>query len=325
MTPGVTVEPFLLQPACMDYLWGGNKLKTVYGKQSELTPLAESWECSVHPDGPSLIASGNFAGRTLSSFLEEFPEAMGEHGRTYGGLPILVKLIDAEKDLSIQVHPDDDFAKQHEGQLGKTEMWYVLRAEPGATLVYGFAHKVTSELVRRAIDSDMLLPHLQTVPVHAGDVFLIEPGTIHAIGGGVLLAEVQESSNVTYRVYDYGRRDKNGQLRPLHIEKALSVMNFNAAPTMRQQQRIIQYTPGMARELVARCRYFQVERLQVAESCEAQRTKETFYVLLITNGAGTVQTNAGKLPVATGQTVFVPAAEGNLLMTGNMEALLIRV
>lgn len=319
------MEPFLLQPACKDYLWGGTKLTTVYAKQSDLTPLAETWECSVHPDGPSVIASGPYFGRTLASFLEEFPEALGEHGRAHGQMPILVKLIDAEKDLSIQVHPDDAFAQKHEGQLGKTEMWYVLQAQPGATLVYGFAHKVTPELVRSAIDSDMLLPHLQTVPVHAGDVFQIEPGTIHAIGGGVLLAEVQESSNVTYRVYDYGRRDKNGQLRPLHIDKALAVMDFNASPAVRQHQRIIQYTPGMARELVARCRYFQVERLRVVRSCEVQRTKETFYSLLVIGGAGTIQTTESSLPVAAGQTIFVPSTEGPLEIKGNMEALLIRV
>lgn len=319
------MEPFLLQPACKDYLWGGTKLKTAYGKKSELSSLAETWECSVHPDGPSVIASGPYAGRTLASFLEEFPEALGEHGRAHGQMPILVKLIDAEKDLSIQVHPDDAFAQKHEGQLGKTEMWYVLQAQPGATLVYGFAHKVTPTLVRRAIAEDRLLPHLQMVPVHAGDVFQIEPGTIHAIGGGVLLAEVQESSNVTYRVYDYGRRDKNGQLRPLHIQKALSVMNFNASPAVRQQQRIIQYTPGMARELVARCRYFQVERLRTSQNCRLPTTKESFLTLLVLTGQGSVSSQGEKLPVSAGCTVFVPAQHETLSIQGNLEFLLIHI
>ena len=319
------MEPFLLQPACKDYLWGGTKLKTVYGKQSDLTPLAETWECSVHPDGPSVIASGPYSGRTLASFLEEFPEALGEHGRAHGQMPILVKLIDAEKDLSIQVHPDDTFAQKHEGQLGKTEMWYVLRAQPGATLVYGFAHKVTPELVRRAIASDMLLPHLQTVPVHAGDVFQIEPGTIHAIGGGVLLAEVQESSNVTYRVYDYGRRDKNGQLRPLHIDKALAVMDFNASPVVRQHQRIIQYTPGMAKELVARCRYFQVERLCTSQACSIPITRASFLVLFTVAGMGVIASGERCIRIRTGDTVFVPAQDKTLSISGNLELLSIHV
>ena len=139
--------------------------------------LAESWECSIHPDGPSVIASGRYAGQTLPAFLEKFPQALGEHGKLFRELPILVKLIDAERDLSIQVHPDDAFSRKHEGQLGKTEMWYVLHAEPGATLVYGFAHTVTPELVRHAIETNTLLPHLQTVrhrlqPAHRHFQFL---------------------------------------------------------------------------------------------------------------------------------------------------------
>ena len=289
------MEPFLLTPACKDYLWGGNDLKTLYGKETDMTPLAETWECSVHPDGPSVIAGGPYAGLTLAEFLRKYPQALGENGAAHGTLPVLVKLIDAERDLSIQVHPDDAFARQHEGQLGKTEMWYVLRAQPGSAFIYGFAHDVTQELVRKAIQEQTLLQHLQTVPVHAGDVFLIEPGTVHAIGGGVLLAEVQENSNVTYRVYDSGRKDKNGQLRPLHIEKALSVMKLRASSAVRQQQRILQYTPGMARELVARCRYFQVERLRTKTRCALSCSVATFCVLLIVSGSGLLCTEATRL------------------------------
>ena len=319
------MEPFLLTPAYKDYIWGGNHLKTLYGKTTGLIPLAESWECSIHPDGPSVIASGPYAGQTLPAFLEKFPQALGEHGKLFRELPILVKLIDAERDLSIQVHPDDAFSRKHEGQLGKTEMWYVLHAEPGATLVYGFAHTVTPELVRHAIETDTLLPHLQTVPVHAGDVFLIEPGTIHAIGGGILLAEVQENSNVTYRVYDYGRRDKNGRLRELHVEKALSVMRFDASPTVRQRQRIVQYRPGVARELIGRCRYFQVERLQINRQCVLPRSEETFCTLLITAGEGGLTAEGHRLPVRKGDSVFAPAASGELQVEGDLEALLIHI
>lgn len=319
------MEPFLLEPACKDYLWGGLNLKTLYGKKSDLVPLAETWECSVHPDGPSRVASGPHAGLTLEEFLNRFPQALGEHGAAHGGLPILIKLIDAERDLSIQVHPDDQFAQKHEGQLGKTEMWYVLHARPGATLVYGFAHDVTQQTVRRAIEENTLLDHLQTVPVHPGDVFLIEPGIVHAIGGGVLLAEVQESSNVTYRVYDYGRKDKDGNLRPLHIEKALSVMKFEATPAVRQQQRIVQYTPGMARELVCRCRYFQVERLQIARQSRIPRTRETFYVLMIAGGRGRISADGQCLSAAEGDTIFVPADTGDILVEGSLQMLLIRI
>lgn len=319
------LKPFLLRPACKNYLWGGTNLKTLYGKKSDLVPLAETWECSVHPDGPSIVDSGEYAGWTLAKYLENFPQALGKHGRENGKLPISIKLIDAEKDLSIQVHADKAFTRNHEQLLGKTKMWYVLHADPGATLVYGFAHKVTPELVRKAIAEDILLTHLQTVPVHVGDVFHIEPGTIHAIGGGVLLVEVQENSNVTYPVYDYGRRSENGEPRPMHIEKALSVMNFDAASTVVRRQRIVQYTSGMARELVARCRSFQVERLRMRAACKVPCTDETFYTLLITSGTGSLHVGEHELPVSMGETVFVPASKDTLLMKGDMEALLIRI
>ena len=319
------LRPFLLKPACKDYLWGGEQLKTLYHKHTDITPLAETWECSVHPDGPSTIITGPYAGYTLREFLCLFPQAMGRHGKMYGELPILIKLIDAEKDLSIQVHPDDAYAKKHEGQLGKTELWYVLRAQAGATLVYGFAHDVTPQLVRQTIAQNTLMRHMQAVPVHEGDVFLIEPGTIHAIGGGVLLAEVQESSNITYRVYDYGRRDKLGNLRQLHIEKALSVMNFKAAPLIRQHQRIIQYAPGMAKELVGRCRYFQVERLRTTGRCVVPTTEETCYAMVIFSGRGKIITEGEQLSVQKGDTVFVPACQGELLLEGDLEMLLVQI
>lgn len=319
------MKPFLLSPAYKNYLWGGNKLETKYQKQAPFAMVAESWECSVHPDGLSTIATGPFSGQTLAAFLERHPEVLGERAAFYDEFPILVKLVDADKDLSIQVHPDDTFARANEGQMGKTEMWYVLSAEPGATLVYGFAHDVTAETVRRAIQDNTLLVHLQTMPVHEGDVFLIEPGVVHAIGGGVLLAGVQENSNVTYRVYDYGRKDENGALRTLHIEKALAVMKFSASSPVRQGQRIIQYTPGMARELICRCHYFQVEQIRVAEHSTIPRAKDTFFVLLIVNGKGRISAEEEHLEVAAGSTVFVPAGQDELTVKGTLQMLLIRI
>lgn len=319
------MKPFLLSPAYKNYLWGGNKLETKYQKQVPFATVAESWECSVHPDGLSTIASGPFSGQTLAAFLEHHPEALGERAARYDEFPILVKFVDADKDLSIQVHPDDTFARVNEGQMGKTEMWYVLSAEPGATLVYGFAHDVTAETVRRAIKDNTLLVHLQTMPVHEGDVFLIEPGVVHAVGGGVLLAGVQENSNVTYRVYDYGRKDENGSLRTLHTEKALAVMKFSASSPVRQRQRIIQYTPGMARELICRCHYFQVERIRVAKRSAISRAQDTFFVLLIVDGKGRISAEGEQLEVSAGSTVFVPAGQDELAVEGVLQMLLIRI
>lgn len=306
------MDPFLLEPAYKDYLWGGTRLKTEYGKETDLEIVAESWECSVHPDGPSRIASGHWKGRTLAEFLEACPEAMGTHGKKYKTLPILVKLIDAKEDLSVQVHPDDVYALAHEGQLGKTELWYILKADPGATLIYGFAHDVTPELVRKAVREGTILDHLQRVPVHEGDVFLIEPGTVHAIGGGVLLAEIQENSNVTYRVYDYDRLGKDGKPRELHLEKALEVMNFKAAKEPRSPQRVIRYTPGVARELIGRCRYFQVERVTVNGEYRPPQREDSFQVMLITQGSLSFSAEEGQ----QGKTFFCPPRKETLLRGG---------
>ena len=226
-------EPFLLQPAAKDYLWGGSRLNDDFGKQIPVSPLAETWECSTHPDGLSVVSSGAYAGMTLREVLSLHPAYLGSHPLLLTGgrpeLPILVKLIDAKKDLSIQVHPDDAYALSHENSLGKTEMWYVLHAAKDAQLIYGFRQNVTREQVIEGVQSGSLGNQLNHVPVAKDDVFFIEPGTVHAIGAGVLLAEVQESSNLTYRLYDYNRIDKNGEKRPLHVDKALDVANLAAS------------------------------------------------------------------------------------------------
>ena len=215
-------KPFLLTPAGKDYLWGGNRLKTEFNKEIDLVPLAETWECSTHPDGPSVIVTGTHAGKTLAELLKEHPEYLGKHPGTEGELPVLIKFIDAKKNLSVQVHPDDDYARTYEnGQLGKTEMWYVMDAAPDAQLVYGFNHDITKEQLRQSLKDGTVEKYLQKVKIQKDDVFFIEAGTVHAIGAGALIAEIQESSNLTYRLYDYNRVGKDGKLRELHIDKAL--------------------------------------------------------------------------------------------------------
>ena len=212
------VRPFLLRPCGKDYIWGGRRLNDEFEKNIPMSPLAETWECSTHPDGPSWVVGGEFDGMELTQVLRLHPEYLGSHPNTDGELPILIKFTDADKDLSVQVHPDDAYAAVHEdGQLGKTEMWYVLDAAKDAKLVYGFRKNMTAEKVRTAIADGSIMKYLQQVPVHKDDVFFLQPGTIHAIGAGALIAEIQENSNLTYRLYDYDRMDKNGQKRPLHV------------------------------------------------------------------------------------------------------------
>ena len=199
-------KPLLLRPSGKDYLWGGSRLNDEFEKNIDMDPLAETWECSTHPDGPSYVVGGAFDGQELAEVLKAHPEYLGERHKGENTLPILIKFIDAKKDLSVQVHPTDEYAQENEnGQLGKTEMWYVLDASKDAKLVYGLKRERTEQQMRDAIAKGTLMKDLQWVPVKKDDLFFIKAGTIHAIGAGALVAEIQENSNLTYRLYDYDR------------------------------------------------------------------------------------------------------------------------
>lgn len=322
--------PFLLKPAGKDYLWGGRRLRDDFSKNLAMEPLAESWECSTHPDGPCLVADGVNIDRTLQEVLREHPEYLGTHpslGAANGELPILLKLIDAKNDLSVQVHPSDEYAREHEnGQLGKTEMWYVVDAEKDSRLIYGFRWDITKELLKQSLEDGTVGKYLQSVPVRKGDVFFIEAGTVHAIGKGILIAEVQESSNLTYRMFDYNRRDKNGNLRPLHIEKALDVANLKSSAEPIQPLRVLRYSPGCATEMLARCRYFQAERMLInTEKTRAmadfQTQENSFAALLCIDGCGNMFGKDTLINFFKGDCIFVPAGSVPLKLHGRAEFL----
>ena len=317
------MEIMKLIPSGKDYLWGGTRLKDEYGKKIDMTPLAESWECSVHPDGPCYVTNGRYKGKTLKEVLEEHPEYVGT--KANGEFPILAKFIDAKKDLSVQVHPDDEYARENEKDNGKTEMWYIIDADEGASLIYGFKHKVSKEILERAIEKGELSKHLQKVEVHKGDLFFVPAGTVHGIGKGILLAEVQESSNVTYRVYDYDRVDKNGKKRELHFDKAVQVMDMGIAPDIKQKKRLVKYYPGCSRELLCRCKYFETERIQVTKGFSFSVMENSFQVLMCLDGYGQVEVDGDK-PVrfSKGETVFLPAGIGRCLIIGDTAVLKIR-
>lgn len=322
-------EPFLLRPVGKDYLWGGNRLNEDFAKGIDLQPLAETWECSTHPDGPSTVASGPFAGRLLKEVLREHPEYLGTHPRTKNGeLPVLIKLIDARKDLSVQVHPSDAYAMEHEnGQLGKTEMWYVLDTVGDAKLVYGFNRPIDRQTLRKSLLDGTVEQYLQKIRIHKDDVFYIEAGTVHAIGAGALIAEIQESSNLTYRMYDYGRLDKNGKPRALHIDRALDVANLEGGREPRQPMRVLRYTPGCASELLCRCRYFAVERLlinteRIRSMAGFASGENSFQVLLCVDGCGVVFPDGGQaLPFFRGDCLFVPAGSVQIRLHGRAQLL----
>ena len=322
--------PFLLAPAPKDYLWGGTRLHDEYGKALSCSPLAESWECSTHPDGQSLVASGDFTGTKLGDLLSNQPDLLGTHpllltdGRAE--LPILIKLIDAKEKLSVQVHPDDDYARLHEHDSGKTELWYILHAGKQAEIVYGFRRTMTASQVRDTISRGTIESCLNHIPVHKNDLFFIPAGTVHEIGAGVLLAEIQQSSNLTYRLYDYDRTDRNGLHRPLHIDKALDVATLSAVSEPRQPMRLLRYQRGCASELLSRCRYFQVERLLLnTESfrglTDFQTGPNSFHALLCTDRCGVLFGENFMLNFFKGDCIFVPAESIPLKMHGRAQLL----
>lgn len=293
-----------LLPACKDYLWGGEKLRKDYGIQSDLHPLAEAWMLSCHPDGPSMVATGKLAGRSLPEYLAvKGSGCLGTRCARFQELPILVKLIDARGDLSIQVHPSDSYALEHEHQYGKTEMWYVLDCEPGAVLYYGFRHQISREEFARRIQENTLPEVLNAVPVEKGDVFFIPAGTLHAIRKGILVAEIQENSNVTYRVYDYGRVGVDGRPRQLHIPQALEVTERTPPPV----------TPDFRGHL-AQCSYFTVD---VMEGCFEDVCDETsFTSLLVLEGEGMLRENREEMAFCKGESLFIPAGTGAYSVKG---------
>lgn len=324
-----------IHPACKQYLWGGEKLIREYGISSPNTPLAEAWVLSAHSDGDSRISFSDEArfsegaessegtassegrffsegdscshGESFAEYLKSHPEAAGSLGKAFPFFPTLIKLIDAKKALSIQVHPDDSFALSREGQYGKTEMWIVLEREEGAFLYFGFQKDYTEEEIRRAIEEENFPSLLCKVMVEPGDVFFIPAGTVHAIGAGILLAEVQQNSNLTYRVYDYGRKDAQGNTRELHVEKALEVMNRKQLSAYRQEafkkqgkKPVGEKATGESAtgekvaeknvylERIGSCEYFTVDRLFLEENAfySGKLTEESFLSLLVLEGEG---------------------------------------
>lgn len=266
---------YLLNGACKDYLWGGTLLKERYGKGEELDIVAESWELSTHNDGLTLLPDGT----SLRAYLQNNPAAGGNRVAD-GDLPLLVKLIDARKPLSVQVHPDDAYAARV-GQRGKTELWHVLDAAPEAYLYLGLSRPVSREELAERIAHNTVEEILKKVPVHKGESYYIPAGTLHAIGAGCLIYEVQQSSNLTYRVYDYGRLGTDGKPRQLHIEDALAVTNRNLVDT----------TPPKGNEAdgtIVSCPYFTLREVAVAGAAEFSAPHNSFCHLLCAEGEVTV-------------------------------------
>lgn len=311
-----TLSPVKLSPAFKDYIWGGTNLKEKYNKKSDLAIIAESWELSAHKDGKSIVSGGEFEGLTLTEYIEKAGiEILGSNAKRFDYFPILIKLIDAKDNLSVQVHPDDAYALKNEGEYGKTEMWYVIDCEDGAALYYGFKRDITKEEYKTAIENNTLTDILNRVPVHKGDVFFIPSGTVHAIGAGIMICEIQQNSNTTYRVYDYGRRDKNGNTRPLHIEKALEVSSLKKSPEL----------PKLTDEtdiLLAKCDYFTVRKLTVNSNFILTLDNSSFRSIIVTEGEGVLVMNGETVELNKGDSIFIPAQDGEAAIEGDCELIL---
>ena len=311
-------DPVKLKAVFKDYIWGGERLREEFNKKCDLERIAESWELSAHKDGESIVLTrGGECG-----FVEYLSligkDALGKNCEKYDYFPLLIKLIDAKGDLSVQVHPSDEYALENEGEYGKTEMWYVLDCDAGAALYYGFERDISREEYESAIKEDRLCEILRRVEVKKGDVFFIPSGTVHAIGSGILICEVQQNSNTTYRVYDYGRRDKDGNLRPLHIEKALEVSALERSPELPR-------VGDGEDELLCECGYFSVRRRRFDGTGEIIADKDSFVSLIVTEGQGRLKYGNGEIDFAKGDSIFIPAQVAAFSVEGVCEIIDSRV
>ena len=314
-------EPIILTPSFRYSFWGGDRLCEMFpnSRKTSGTSLAEVWLCSTYPESESIADGGAYDGRSLREIIGIHPEMLGTKNDGLRDLPIMVKMIDAGKALSLQVHPDDDYAEAHEeDELGKTELWYVLDAEEGSAVTHGFLHDSSREEAERWILEGSLGKHLRIVPVKKGDVVLVDAGTVHGINAGPVIVEVQERSDITYRIWDYDRTDEFGNKRELHLSKALDVMNYKKGRDIRRPIRQLSFYPGGSTELLGRCRYFDLHRLAVNDSVIRHGSGESsFEILICIDGQAEIKWAGSGRPIKTGTCVFVPAGSVEFEIEGS--------
>lgn len=311
---------FRLTPAFKDYIWGGTRLRDEYGKKCDYDKVAESWELSCHKDGASVVADGEDKGLTLAEYIDKHGKAvLGTDCEKFENFPILIKLIDAKDNLSVQVHPDNEYALRVEGEYGKTEMWYIVDCDEGATLLYGFKHEISKEEFAERIADNTLLEVTNAVPVKKGDVFFIQAGTLHAIGKGILIAEIQQNSNTTYRIYDYGRVGKDGKPRELHVEKAKDVTCL--APAKAYPETPVEQHEGYTSKLLSSCDYFTTYALDVETKAQLTADEKSFNSILVLEG----ECEIDGIKAVKGDSVFVTAGSGSYTVEGKCKAVLTKV
>lgn len=307
--------PLVFTPILQDRIWGGEKLKTDLGKDIPTTTTGESWELSAVSGNVSVVKNGALAGTPLDALLEKDPEGVlgtAVHAKFGVQFPLLFKFLDAKEDLSIQVHPNDELAKKRHNSFGKTEMWYVMQADEGSRIIVGFNHKSSPEEYLEKLESKQLIDILNQEPAKKGDVYFLETGTIHAIGAGIVIAEIQQTSDITYRIYDWDRVDANGKGRELHVQEALDAMNYNETDTKKE------YTKEENKSnTMVDCPYFTTNFLPLNGSAEVSKDGSSFTVYICTEGEYTVTADGETHGFKKGDTVLIPAAVKDFSLDGN--------
>lgn len=315
--------PLTFTPILKDRIWGGTKLKTYLNKPIVSETTGESWEISTVPGDISVVATGVLKGKNINEIIDLYPEeilgklVISRFGKQF---PLLFKFIDAKEDLSIQLHPNDALAKERHNSFGKTEMWYVMQADESARLVVGFKNDSNQQEYLAHLENKNLIDLLNEYPVSKGDVFFLETGTIHAIGAGVVVAEIQQTSDVTYRIYDWDRVDANGNGRELHTELALDAINYYTTTSK------IDYKEEANKStVVVDCPYFVTNIIALQETFIWKRTKEAFTVFMCTNGQFEMIVNGEILRYRMGDTILIPACIENLTIKGKATLLEISI
>lgn len=319
----MNLYPIKLNPYVSETIWGGKKLIEEYGVKTEKNNAAEGWMLSCHEAGSSTVANGNFAGMSFADVVKENPELCGNNAKNFADFPILIKFIDAMDNLSVQVHPTKEYCEKTGRGQSKTECWYIIDAEEDAYLILGFKDKITPEEFKAAIENNTLTDYVSKVSVKKGDFFFIESGTLHAICKGILLAEVQESSNTTYRIFDYNRVGNDGKPRELHVEDGAAVTKLEkySQPDFCKGNSLD--TPE--RKLLADCPLFKVWKIDLNGEICGVSDENSFVSLLIMDGNGTLEVCGETVSLTKGESIFIPANAGEYKISGNMEIIETRI
>ena len=317
--------PIKFQPILKDKIWGGDKLVNKLNKKSNLKDIGESWEISDVKGDVSVVENGSLKGESLKELLETYTsDLLGKNNFANFGtnFPLLIKFIDAKQDLSVQVHPNDALSKKRHNSFGKTEMWYIMQADPGSRLILGFNKTITAEDYVKLLEEKKIMSVLNDVPVTKGDAFFIETGTVHAIGAGIVLAEIQQTSDITYRIYDFDRVDDAGNERELHTELAIDALNFSDKI---DNKRNYSSTKNELNNIVE-CEYFKTNFIPVEEVLELDYSvKDSFVIFMCVEGNATISVDGTSEMINFGETVLVPATAKNVTIKGNCNLLEVTV